>query len=38
MQQIEDLGVVSYIDLHVWTLALWGIYHGDKFDIFTWQW
>ena len=38
MQQIEDLGVVNYIGLHVWTLALGSIYHGDKFDIFTWQW
>ena len=27
MQQLEDLGVVNYIGLHVWTLALRGIYH-----------
>ena len=38
IQQLEDLGVVNYIGFHVWTLALGGIYHGDKFDIFTWQW
>ena len=37
MQQLEDLGVVNYIDLHVWTLALGGTYHGEKFDIFVWQ-
>ena len=38
IQQLEDLGVVNYIGLHVWTLALGGIYHGDEIDIFTWQW
>ena len=38
IQQLEDLGVVSYIALHVWTLVLGGIHHGDKFDIFAWQW
>ena len=37
IQQLKDLGVVNYIGLHVWTLALGGIYHGDKFDIFAWQ-
>ena len=37
-QQFEDLGVANYIDLHVWTLALGGVYHGDKFGIFAWQW
>ena len=37
MQQLEDLGVVNYIDLHVWTLALGGIHHRDKFDTFAWQ-
>ena len=31
----EDLGVVNYIFLHVWTLALEGIYHGDKIGIFA---
>ena len=36
IQQLEDLGVVNYIGLHVWTLALGGIYHGDKFDVFAW--
>ena len=34
-QQLEELGVLKYIDLHVSTLALGGIYHGDKFDIFA---
>ena len=38
IQQVEDLGVANYIGLHVWTLALRGTYHGDKFDIFAWQW
>ena len=38
MQQLEDQGVVNYIDLHVWTLALGGVYLGGKFDIFAWQW
>ena len=38
MQQIEDPGVVNYIGLHVWTLALGVIYNVDKFDIFAWQW
>ena len=37
MQQLEDLGVANYIDLHVWTLALGGIHHRDKFDTFAWQ-
>ena len=36
IQQLEDLGVVNYIGLHDWTLALGGIYHEDKFDIFAW--
>ena len=36
-QQLEDLGVANYIALHVWTLALGGIYHGDKFVTFAWQ-
>ena len=38
IQQLENLGVFNYIGLHVWTLALGGIYHGEKFDIFAWQW
>ena len=38
IRQLEDLGVVDYTDLHVWTPALGGIYHGDKFDVFAWQW
>ena len=38
IQQVEDLDVVSYIGLNVWTLALGGIYHGDKLEIFAWQW
>ena len=33
IQKHEDQGVVSYIGLHVWTLALGGIYLGEKFDI-----
>ena len=36
--KLEDQDVVSYIGLHLWTLALGGIYLGDKFDIFAWQW
>ena len=36
-QQLEDLGVANYIALHVWTPALGGIYHGDKFVIFASQ-
>ena len=32
----EDLGVVNYIGLHIWTLAVGGIYHGDKIGIFVW--
>ena len=31
----ENLGAINYIGLHVWTLALGGIYHGDKIEIFT---
>ena len=38
MQQLEDLGVVNYIGMYIWTIALGGIYHGDKFGIFVWQW
>ena len=38
IQQVEDLDVVNNIGLNVWTLALGGIYHGDKFEIFAWQW
>ena len=30
IQQLEDLGVADYTDLHVWTPALGGIYHGEK--------
>ena len=37
MQNLEDLGVANYIDLHVWIIALVGIYHGGKFDIFASQ-
>ena len=37
MQKLEDLGVANYIGLQVWTLALGGIYHGDKFDKFVWH-
>ena len=29
----ENLGVVNDIGLHIWTLALRGIYHGDKIGI-----
>ena len=29
----ENLGAVNDIGLHVWTLALGGIYHGDKIGI-----
>ena len=38
IQQHEDQGVVNYIGLHVWTIGPGGIYLGDKFDIFAWQW
>ena len=38
IQKLEDHGEVNYIGLHVWTLALGGIYLGDKLDIFAWQW
>ena len=38
IQQPEDLDVINCIGLHVWTRALRRIYHGDKFDIFAWQW
>ena len=38
MQQLENLGITNYIGLHVWKPVLRGIYHGDKFDIFAWQW
>ena len=38
IQQLEDLGVVNYIALHFWKLALGSIYHGDKFGIFAWKW
>ena len=38
IQQLEYQGVVNYIGLHVWILALGSIYLGDKFDIFAWQW
>ena len=38
IQKLEDHGEVNYIGLHVWTLALGGIYLGEKFDIFAWQW
>ena len=38
IQPLEDLGVVNYIGLHVWTLAPGGIYDGGKFDIFAWKW
>ena len=37
IQPLEDLGVVNYIDLYVWTLAFGGIYHGDNFDVFAWK-
>ena len=36
-QKLEDLGVANYIALHVWTPALGGIYHGNKFLIFASQ-
>ena len=35
---LEGLDFVSYVGLHVWTLELGGIYHGDKFDVFAWKW
>ena len=38
IQPLEDLGVVNYIGFCVWTLALEGVYHGDKCDIFAWKW
>ena len=38
IQQLEDLDVVNYIGLHIWALALGGIYHEDKLDIFAWHW
>ena len=38
MQQLKDLKVANYIGSQVWTLALGGIYHGDKFGLFAWQW
>ena len=38
IHKLEDLGVVNYIGLNIWTLALGGIYYGDKFGIFAWQW
>ena len=38
IEQLEYLGVVNYIGFHVWTLAVGGIYHGDKFDTFAWLW
>ena len=38
IQQLEDLDVVNYTGLHVWTPALGSIYHGHKFGIFVWQW
>ena len=38
IQQLEDLGAVNYLAFHVWTSAVRGIYHGDKFGIFPWQW
>ena len=30
----KDAGFVNCIGLNVWTLALEGIYHGDKIGIF----
>ena len=33
IQQLEDLGVVSYIGLHVWTLAPGIIYHCAKNEV-----
>ena len=38
IQQLEDQCVTNYTGLQVWTLALGGIYLGDKFDMFAWQW
>ena len=35
LQQLEDIGVANYVRLLVGTLALGGIYHGDKFGIFA---
>ena len=35
MQQLENLSVANYIGSHVSTLALGGIYHRDKIDIFA---
>ena len=37
IQQLENQCAVNYIALHVWTLALGGIYLGDQFDVFVWQ-
>ena len=37
IQPLEDLSVVNYIEFCVLTLALEGIYHGEKCDIF-WKW
>ena len=31
----EDGDVVSCIGLHVWTLVLGGLYHGDKIGTFA---
>ena len=33
IQQLKDLGIVNFIGSQVSTLALGGIYHGDKFGI-----
>ena len=33
IQQLEDLSVVNYIGLHVWTLALGIIYHCTKIEV-----
>ena len=38
IQQLENQCAVNYIALHVGTLALGGIYLGDKFHVFVWQW
>ena len=38
IQQPENQDVVDYIGLYVWALVVGGIYLGDKFDIFAWQW
>ena len=35
LKSIQNLKIVNYIGLHVWTLALGGIYHGDKIGIFA---